>query len=428
MSLRHAFTLTFCLIASSVCRSQQQTPGTPSGEARHRVQLGIEALQRWYVPSIGLYRTTGWWNSANAITTVTEYMRVSGSKQYDAVLANTYTQAQIVVPKAQQVGSLAKMTGFPGFINTYFDDEGWWALAWIDAYDVTRNGAYLATAQAIFEDMAGGWDDTCGGGIWWSKDRTYKNAIANELFFSVAAHLTTRVPSRRQRYAGWAAKEWRWFAGAGMINERHLVNDGLTIDETSGTCRNNAKTVWTYNQGVLIGALAEWSKSDLKPAGLEDASLIAGAAVTYLTDKDGILHDACEPDCGADGVQFKGIFMRNLRALDMVAPNPRFRTLFVSNADSIWKKDQAPEVRFGVVWSGPPLALEAGAQSSALDALIAAIQDQKQSVTSSVGRAGALRPFPLEGRSGSRAPWVLLPRSRKLQQSRNRIGHSEAGK
>jgi predicted alpha-1,6-mannanase (GH76 family) len=62
-------------------------------------------------------------------------------------------------------------------LNRFYDDEGWWALAWIDAYDWTQNPDYLNTAQAIFTDMTGGWDDVCGGGIWWSKDRTYTGVV-----------------------------------------------------------------------------------------------------------------------------------------------------------------------------------------------------------------------------------------------------------
>jgi predicted alpha-1,6-mannanase (GH76 family) len=335
-------------------------------------------MQQWYEPSIGLYKTTGWWNSANALTALTDFMRLSGSRQYVGVLANTYKKAQITIPTEKRTDPKKERTGFPGFLNKYYDDEGWWALAWIDAYDLTHDGRYLTMAQSIFEDMAGGWDQTCGGGIWWSKDRNYKNAIANELFFSVAAHLATRIyDADGQRYGDWAAKEWQWFRGTGMINGDHLVNDGLVIDKASGACRNNQKTVWTYNQGVLIGALAEWSKTGGSADVLTQARQIADAAVTRFSDKVGILHEPCEPKCSADGIQFKGIFVRNLHDLDVVTPDPRYRTAFATNAESIWTKDRTPQNTFGVVWSGPPVSPDAGTHSSALDALIGAAFGQK---------------------------------------------------
>ncbi len=347
----------------------------PKPPALQNAEKAAAALQRWYVDRTGLYTTTGWWNAANATTALVDLMRAGGSRANEAVLARTFTQAQIAVPKAEQTGALEKMTGMPGFLNDYYDDEGWWALAWIDAYDLTRQPRYLGMAQAIFTDMAGGWDSTCGGGIWWSKERNYKNAIANELFFSVATHLAVRAQAdSRQTYTDWAEKEWRWFTVSGMINAEHLVNDGITIDKATGVCRNNGRTVWTYNQGVVLGALAEWSRMTDDPMLLMQARVLADAGLAHLTDDAGVLHDVCEPaSCGADAPQFKGIFMRNLRALNGLVHEPRYTAFFRTNADSIWSKDRVHDDQFGLVWSGPALPADASTQSSALDALVASL-------------------------------------------------------
>jgi predicted alpha-1,6-mannanase (GH76 family) len=57
-------------------------------------------------------------DSANAMTMLVDYARLSKSKQDTSVFANTFTAAQKTNP---------------AFLNKYYDDEGWWALAWIDA-------------------------------------------------------------------------------------------------------------------------------------------------------------------------------------------------------------------------------------------------------------------------------------------------------
>jgi predicted alpha-1,6-mannanase (GH76 family) len=321
----------------------------------------VQTLQTWYEPSTGLYRTTGWWNSANALTALADYARISKSTQYDPTFANTFIMAQKTSP---------------GFLNKFYDDEGWWALAWIDVYDVTGNKQYLSMAESIFADMADSWDDTCGGGIWWSKDKNYKNAIANELFLSVAAHLANRTPrAQRNRYRNWGNKEWTWFQASGMINSRNLINDGLgkRHDQTTGaTCKNNGRTTWSYNQGVVLGGLAELSKANHDRSLPEAAQKIATAAITLLVDGNGILHDPCEPSCGADGVQFKGIFVRNLVLLDRTHPQPAYTAFVVKNADAIWNESQGPKYQLGEVWSGPFITGNAASQSSALDALIGA--------------------------------------------------------
>lgn len=322
--------------------------------SQRETKEAVAKLQSWYSPKTGLWETTGWWNSANALTALIDYARVAHSFQYTTVITQTY---------AVNIHS--------GFINDYYDDEGWWALAWIDAYDLTGQQRYLQTAQDIFADMTGGWDDTCGGGLWWSKKRSYKNAIANELFLSVAAHLSNRALTEKERseYAFWANREESWFRRSGMIERNHLISDGLT-----STCKDNRKTKWTYNQGVILGGLVELARHDHSRAPLRRARQIANAAIENLAEPDGILHEPCEPECGADGTQFKGIFMRNLALLYRYAPRKRYRQFILRNADSILRYDQAPDHALGLVWSGPPGKSNASTQSSALDALVTALQ------------------------------------------------------
>jgi predicted alpha-1,6-mannanase (GH76 family) len=336
--------------------AQEADAAKDAASYRQQAALGIARLQAWYDPATGLYRTTGWWNSANAITTLADYTRATNDKQYVSVFPTTLSAAQHTSA---------------GFLNNYYDDEGWWALAWIDIYDVTREPRYLQMADSIFEDMAKGWDLTCSGGIWWSKERKYKNAIANELFLSVAAHLLTRQKdkSRQAYYLDWANREWQWFSHIGMINSDHLINDGLDAQ-----CTNNHKTTWSYNQGVILGGLSELYMRTHDPSLLAQANSIATATLAspILTDAHGILHDPCEPNCGGDGTQFKGIFVRNLAQLYRISPSPRYKAFLLANADSIRAGMKPPEYSIGVVWAAPYGTINASTQSSGADALVAA--------------------------------------------------------
>ena len=313
---------------------------------------GLKALQTWYVQETGLWKTTNWWNAANAVAVLAGYSKLSDTPDFRPTIANTFER------NSQK-----------HFLNEYYDDEGWWALGWAGAYELSHDARYLEMAEQIFADMAAGWDDTCGGGIWWKKPKQYKNAIANELFLSVSAKLAslTQDVQKRTTYLDWAQREWKWFAASGMINSENLVNDGL-----DSACHNNHRTTWTYNQGVILGGLSVLAKQSGDPKPLEVAQSIALAAMARLTDLDGILHDPCEPGrCGNDAVQFKGIFARNLAVLNSAAPVPGFRTFLRTNAESIWKNRDA-DSRFGVVWSGPSDVKNAATQVSALDALVAA--------------------------------------------------------
>lgn len=325
---------------------------------------GVQQLQSWYVQSSGLYQSpTGWWNTANAMTVLVDYSRATNTTQYLSAVANTFANAN-------------SANGSTNFITSANDDEGWWALAWMDAYDLTNNAAYLSMAQTIFTDMTGQWDTgTCGGGVWWSKDLTnsaYKNAITNELFLELAAGLANRTSNATQKalYLSWAQKEWQWFNASGMINSQNLVNDGMNATNPSA-CTNNGQPTWTYNQGVILAGLVELYNADQDSTLLPKAQAIANAAMANLVTSSGILH---EPSLsGPDGPQFKGIFIRDLYKLSTAVSNPQYKMFVDNNAKSIWSNDQGPNYQFGGLWEGPFDSGDGTRQSSAVDTFNAAM-------------------------------------------------------
>ena len=333
------------------------------------------------------------------------------------IFHNTYTQApktniqdmtqpsprdfmaRNMAPSLSKYHKYSAQSKFDGFMNDYYDDEGWWALAWIRAYDLTKSARYLRAATEIFDDMVTGWDNSTCGGVWWDKNRTAINAIENELFLSLAAHLANRASSK-EYYLRWAIKEWSWFQGTGMMGLRYNINDGIDLS----TCKNNQGQVWSYNQGVILGALVELNKARPNPSYLDTAVKIANAAVTRLCDANGVLHDPCEPNCGFDGPQFKGVFMRNLQILQQAVPTAKFEQTITKNADSIWAHNRGIGNRFGLVWSGPyDNNPSASTQSSACEALIAAAS-LNSSVTHSLAErapfVSSMPPMDLLGTHG----------------------------
>jgi predicted alpha-1,6-mannanase (GH76 family) len=335
---------------------------TETGELDYRgcAAAGIVALQRWYSRWTGLWRTTGWWNAANALTALTDYTRRTGDPTYAWVIGRTFRVAR---------------WRHRHFLNRFFDDNGWWALAWLRAYDLTGDERFLAAARRIFADMVSGWDEVFGGGLWWNRARRYKNAITNELFLAVAAGLHRRSPGRDGSYLDWALREWEWFGTVGLVGPEGLVNDGLTEDGA-----NNGGPAYTYNQGVILGGLADLYEITGDDAYLRQGESIADAALQKLTGPpdaagSGVLTEPGESDImgrADDASQFKGIFVRNLCEFYARVPRPAYRDFILHNARSVWNNRNADD-QFGLCWAGPFDTADASRQTSGLEALIAAV-------------------------------------------------------
>jgi predicted alpha-1,6-mannanase (GH76 family) len=372
-----------------------------------------------------------WWNSANAITALIDYMSVTGDRSYlEPVVANTFARApgtrRPVFPRRVSPSwpfFRLSRGAYQGFINGFYDDEGWWALAWLDAYDLTGENKYLAAANDIFLDMADGWDDYLGGGIYWGKDDGrpdragacavphgwtggYKNAIANELFVAVAAGLGLRYQHRnpagpdQASHLDWARRGWAWFsssppAGVAMINQASLVNDSPNRNGVN----DNSQSVWSYNQGVILSGLSDLTELSGDPSYLGWAEKIADAFIRNLWRPragadgqvahpsesgviDGILHE--HNDCGpgggppgrlpsVDSTLFKGIFVRHLARLYRKSGKPSYQQFIRTNAQSALANMNEQHM-FGANWAAPVDVADFVRQTAGLDLINAALR------------------------------------------------------
>jgi predicted alpha-1,6-mannanase (GH76 family) len=353
--------LATCLVLATSLHAEGVYSATSATYAQE-ASTAIQALNsNWYDSHTGLW-DGAWWQSANALTTLADFAILQPGAAKALGISNTIRNT---FQNAQQ--------RFAGFINPFYDDEGWWALGLIQSYDATGDEEYLEMAADIFNDMQKGGGTPCKGGIFTSKDRNHVNAAANELYLAVAASLANRIPSNRT-YSQVATNQWNWFRQSGMINGQSLINDGL-----DSSCENNGLQTWSVNQGVILGALAELSRGSLSSGALiNTARKLAKSAITALSNADGILVEAdnCETASNHCGYakQFKGVFIRNLGYLNQIIGDTEIRAFILKNADSVWSKDRDTDNKMGVAWAGPIVAVNGATQGSALDALVAAIR------------------------------------------------------
>lgn len=334
---------------------------------RDKMHQSLQTSLNWRDTSTGIWEKTGWWNSANLLTAVIRYSKVTGDKTVLPVIEDIFRKAKHYQIEKDSIGNPQYCNNF---INDYYDDEGWWALAWIDAYKLTGNKAYLSMSQTIFKDMTTSWSDLCGGGVFWKKNPLhYKNSIANNLFSLTAIRLYRATGGKD--YRDWFCKNVSWYLHSGMMNTtNNMVEDGLNDD-----CTPNRNAYYTYNQGVALAVFTEMYLLEKDKKYLQLAQHIADATLqhTFVTER-GILKEM-RPNIekSNDGVQFKGIFIRHLAFLYKISKCPRYKEFILRNAESIITNDyDSASKSFGCFWYGLFSEVNPAANSCALECVIEA--------------------------------------------------------
>jgi predicted alpha-1,6-mannanase (GH76 family) len=319
-------------------------------------QAGIDVLMKSYSNNlIG----DDWWQAAVAQSTLETYEQATGDTTYFPDIADTYN--------AYNANDHVS-TGFPDFEDHYADDTAWWALAWLQAYNLTGNTAYLQTAEdaANYIDQHFADDDAAGcgkGGVYWWDNAGSTDPLAgqftieNALFIELTAGLHEAIPGDT-KFLGWASSTWSWMDASGLIQSSGLVYNGW-----NGDCQLTGP-YWTYNQGSVIAALATLYQATGNSSLITEAEKVASGAIAALAP-DGILAETCEPSsCDGDQLAFKGIFVRDLKLLATVAGTSQYNSFFAAQAASIEDHDTDAAGQSGLVWSAPLSTCSATQNSS----------------------------------------------------------------
>lgn len=367
-----------CLFSGTLTSAAAQSQATYQGYATSTANT---LISKFHSDSNGQFNDL-WWNSAVTYTGLADLAALLGTNtvagnNMEDLWSNVYDK------------HINNPNDNPHFLNPYYDDEGWWVLAWIAAYDLTNDAKYLQLAADILFDIKGG-QTKCGAGIWWSKDKNVLTVIENVLFMSGAAHLATRVPQNATLYTGWATDSWNWISNSALYDSSTFMLKGnLNPNSCDTQGEDDNTTPSSYQQGVLLGGLLELNKATNGSSSSKYIQIAKSVAHATITSSDfvsdGVFH---EPLGGFDNdtAQFKGIFMRNLAIMNRQYPDPSYSAIITTSATSIWQNARNSDGTIIALWQGNPSGKDLGpyhpevSTSAAFSCLVAAAEVEKSQV------------------------------------------------
>lgn len=154
----------------------------------------------------------------------------------------------------------------------FYDDDVWVVLEFINAYNLFEDEHWLSQAKGTIEFCYSGWDDKCGGGVYWKEDtKAEKNTCINAPLALASCQLYNVTGDKY--YLDWAVKLYDWTKTTFLDESDNTFWDNINVE--SG---NVVKDKYTYNTGNMIGAAAALYSATGEASYLEDAKAYAEGA------------------------------------------------------------------------------------------------------------------------------------------------------
>ncbi|KAA9395424.1 glycosidase [Kocuria coralli] len=238
-------------------------------------------------------------------------------------------------------------------LNNYYDDMAWLMLAVGRLRDLDESAGRVprgvaATGAQLLRSLRAAHTQDLDGGVFWTRERTYKNTATT----GPAALIAARTHAREE-----SAALLNWLRGNLWNSQRQVFHDGLKIvpagDGEPGTTLDSS--VYTYNSGPALGAAVELAESSDGGEAREwagfAAEIVEGADAEFGRAVDGrrVLRTHGAGDAGL----FTGILARYLalaarsEALDSETRQAA-RRLVVDTADALWegRREFDPDLDF----------------------------------------------------------------------------------
>ena len=325
-------------------------PAPLRGNAAHAVAL-YEAMQHYfYMSGSGLYREE---LGTSAESFLWPYSQALAATVSVAHIANENTKLGSVlsaqlngleryfttsVPAA--IASSGSLESLPHYTATlasagegatsFYDDNDWVGIELVRLFELSHNSQALNLAAEIMTFEMDGWSsnprEPCPGGIPHSDSSsdearsTISTAPAAEL-----AVLLYRITGNTE-YLSFAQRAYAW------VRQCLLGPEGLFADHLEANGETDPE-LWSYTQGVMIGAGALLYQTTGAPSYLEQAEALANAAVAYFKLET----------LAGENPFFASVFLRNLLYLDAILHSNTGRALAQEYGNWAWENLREPD-------------------------------------------------------------------------------------
>jgi Glycosyl hydrolase family 76 len=335
-------------------RRNRQRPlhGNPA-----RALVSYNAMQKYlYLPQLDLYAerlgastpSYLWpFSQALAATMSLAHVRTQGAKAsfvMGAQLHGLSAYLTTVPPVATaSIQSLASIPHFAASVSSasapprsFYDDNDWVGIELARLYEFTHDETALALAERIMAFEQAGWSGSpqspCPGGIphALAQGATQRSTISTAPAAELAAQL--------YRITGDAAYLQFAQAAYGWVHQCLLLTSGLYADHIEHSGELNPE-VWSYTQGVMIGAGALLYQATGNQSYLDESYLSAQAALGYFS------LEALGSE-GAPAPAFASIFFRNLLYLEWILRSNAGRQLAQEYVNWAWEGLRQPSGLF----------------------------------------------------------------------------------